>query len=562
MSNLELGSLRDAVHGETDNEDRCLRSWADGRMELVRTQALLRRFLPPSAGACARRGRGTGVHAEWLVKDGYDVALVDPVPRHVEAALAVCPAVVGDARDLPEPDDTFDVVQLYYLPDPADRRQALAEASRVAKPGGLVAAAAINRYASLFEHVTYAHLHTERIHDSVSKILETAVYDGVGGFTLSYFHRAEELLAELVTSGLEHVQVFGIEGPAWSLVKTAEQQPGEGLTEELIASAMAAARWQSRTRSYSRLAHTSWPLEESLLPPTVDSCSTSRGRTSTKLGSTVEAGPIYEKSPSVVSQGLYRGAMTPTDDNPAARLREVLLAVHATYSHKRAQEPISSWQDFAQVLEVEQHSTAGLHAIAGVARLPDLVIEGIRALGEEPEEEEHLLLHLDGLQNAMASLIARNSLYQVFSIFAPGGEVPKSAAVHSLASAARALHRAAPVHSISDEDVARLEELVVNLMGEVGATKLPPNVSLLLLHHLQALLQSVQMVRIYGRGSVEGTFDAFVGAVLRRPETVEPLREANLMERFSEWIATVNGIISIGTGAAGLGQQVMRVLGP
>ncbi|MFD4119149.1 hypothetical protein ACFWSJ_37615 [Streptomyces niveus] len=91
-----------------------------------------------------------------------------------------------------------------HLPDPADRQQALAEASRVAKPGGLVAAA-INRYASLFEHVTYAHLHTERIHASVSKILETAVYDGVRGLTLSYFHRAEELVTELVAAGFQDV---------------------------------------------------------------------------------------------------------------------------------------------------------------------------------------------------------------------------------------------------------------------------------------------------------------------------------------------------------------------
>ncbi|MGP3753382.1 hypothetical protein [Streptomyces sp. IBSNAI001] len=253
--------------------------------------------------------------------------------------------------------------------------------------------------------------------------------------------------------------------------------------------------------------------------------------------------------------------MTPTYDNPAARLREVLLAVHGAFRTRQTQEPISSWLAFAQVLGVEQHSSAGLHAIAGVARLPDLVIEGIRALGEEPEEEEHLLLHLDGLQNAMASLIARNSLYQVFSVFAPGGEVPKSAAVHSLASAARVLHRTAPAHSMSDEDIARLEDLIVDLMREVSAAKLPPNASLLLLQHLQALLQSVQMVRIYGRDGVEVAFDAFVGAVLRRPETAEPLRQANLMERFREWVTTVNGIISVGTGAAGLGQQVMRVLG-
>ncbi|MFE7056203.1 class I SAM-dependent methyltransferase [Streptomyces californicus] len=246
MSNLELATSVMRFYGETVNEDSRLRSSADGRMELVRTQELLRRFLPSPPARVLDVGGGTGVHAEWLVKDGYDVTLVDPVPRHVETASAVCPAVVGDARDLAEPNDSFDVVQLlgplYHLPDPADRQRALLEASRVAKPGGLVAAAAINRYASLFEHVTYAHLHTERIHNSVCKILETAVYDGARGFTLSYFHRAEELVTELAAAGLEDVRVFGVEGPAWSLVKAVEQQPGDGPTEELIASAMDAAR--------------------------------------------------------------------------------------------------------------------------------------------------------------------------------------------------------------------------------------------------------------------------------------------------------------------------------
>lgn len=233
-------------YGEAADEDSRLRVSADGRMELARTQELLRRFLPPAPARVLDVGGATGIHAEWLVKDGYEVTLVDPVPRHVERAAAICSAVLGDARDLREAEDSFDAVQLfgplYHLPDPVDRAKALSEARRVVKPGGLVAAAAINRYASLFEHVTYAHLHKERIHDSVSKILETAVHDGGRGFTVAYFHRAEELRAELVASGLTDVQVFGIEGPAWSLVKAAEQQPGEGPTEDLIASAMAAAR--------------------------------------------------------------------------------------------------------------------------------------------------------------------------------------------------------------------------------------------------------------------------------------------------------------------------------
>lgn len=130
---------------------------------------------------------------------------------------------------------------LYHLPDAGDRRQALSEARRVVKPGGLVAAAAINRYASLFEHVTYAHLHMERMQEAISKILRTAVHDG-DHFTLAYFHRGEELADELRESGLTDVKVFGIEGPAWSLVKAVEQQPGDGPTGDLIASAMTAAR--------------------------------------------------------------------------------------------------------------------------------------------------------------------------------------------------------------------------------------------------------------------------------------------------------------------------------
>ncbi|MGW6920767.1 class I SAM-dependent methyltransferase [Streptomyces sp. NPDC054950] len=245
MSNPELAPSVLRFYSETVDESSRLHRSADGRLELARTQELLRRFLPPAPARVLDVGGGAGVHAEWLVKDGYAVSLVDPVARHVEQASAICSASLGDARALSAGDGSYDVVQLlgplYHLPEAADRRKALSEARRVVKPGGLVAAAAINRYASLFEHVTYAHLHTERMHDAISKILRTAVHDGPH-FTLAYFHRAEELADELRESGLTDVEVFGIEGPAWSLVKAVEQQPGEGPTEDLIASAMTAAR--------------------------------------------------------------------------------------------------------------------------------------------------------------------------------------------------------------------------------------------------------------------------------------------------------------------------------
>lgn len=245
MSNVDLAPSVMRFYSQTVDEGRRLHRSADGRLELARTKELLCRFLPPAPARVLDVGGGTGVHAEWLVKEGYEVSLVDPVPRHVEQASAICSAAVGDARALSAVDDDYDVVQifgpLYHLPDATDRRQALSEARRVVKPDGLVAAAAINRYASLFEHVTYAHLHTERMQAAISKILRTAVHDGEH-FTLAYFHRAEELGDELREAGFTDVQVFGIEGPAWSLVKAAEQQPGDGPTDDLIESALTAAR--------------------------------------------------------------------------------------------------------------------------------------------------------------------------------------------------------------------------------------------------------------------------------------------------------------------------------
>lgn len=54
--------------------------------------------------------------------------------------------------------------------------------------------------------------------------------------------RTEGVAAARLPSGLTDVQVFRIEWPAWSLVEATEQQPGEGPTDDLIASAMTAAR--------------------------------------------------------------------------------------------------------------------------------------------------------------------------------------------------------------------------------------------------------------------------------------------------------------------------------
>ena len=98
-----------------------------GRLEFVRTQELLGRFLPAPPATVVDIGGGSGVYALPLAAAGYDVHLLDPVELHVEQALAqarergVAPAGarVGDARRLPYGDASADAALLL---GPTNRR--------------------------------------------------------------------------------------------------------------------------------------------------------------------------------------------------------------------------------------------------------------------------------------------------------------------------------------------------------------------------------------------------------------------------------------------------------
>ncbi|WP_432190283.1 class I SAM-dependent methyltransferase [Streptomyces sp. Tue6028] len=233
---------------ETVDEADRLTTTADGRLELVRTQELLHRHLPTPPARILDIGGGPGAHARWLVEDGYQLHLVDPIQRHIEQAKETGATVeLGDARQLTAGDASYDVVlllgPLYHLIDAAERHQALTEAHRVLKPGGLLAAAGINRYASLFEHAAFAHLHKEAMQASIGGILETQVHDGKKAFTAAYFHSGEQLRAEVHSAGFDGVEVLGVEGPAWSMLAAAERNTGEDFRDTpLFASALAAAR--------------------------------------------------------------------------------------------------------------------------------------------------------------------------------------------------------------------------------------------------------------------------------------------------------------------------------
>jgi SAM-dependent methyltransferase len=88
-----------------------------GQLELVRTKEILQRHLPDPPARIVDIGGGTGVHALWLEEAGHSVHVVDVTPRHVEKVqVELGPrgvtAELGDARELPLPDGSFDVALL------------------------------------------------------------------------------------------------------------------------------------------------------------------------------------------------------------------------------------------------------------------------------------------------------------------------------------------------------------------------------------------------------------------------------------------------------------------
>lgn len=202
-----------------------------GPLEFARMQELLGRFLPAAPGVVLDVGGGPGRYACWLAGLGYAVHLIDPVERHVrqarEASLAqpehpLAGARVGDARSLDQADGSADAVllmgPLYHLTDRSDRLTALREAYRVLKPGGVVIAKAVNRFASLLSALRRSHIDDPEFAPILLRDLADGQHrglpDGFRYFTTAFFHRAEELEGEVVAAGFDQPDLYAVQGPA------------------------------------------------------------------------------------------------------------------------------------------------------------------------------------------------------------------------------------------------------------------------------------------------------------------------------------------------------------
>jgi ubiquinone/menaquinone biosynthesis C-methylase UbiE len=210
-------------YSEHSDEERLSSGW--GLIEFARSQEIIARHLPAAELPVLDVGGGTGVYAEWLGSLGHRAHLIDLTPSHIATARTrrkhIASAEIGDARRLSWADRSVDAVlllgPLYHLVDRPDRVTALREARRVLRPGGLVFAAAICRFAPLLGSLVDGFFDDPAFAPVLARDLEDGQHRNTTGdprrFTTAYFHRPEELVEELREAGLGVVDCLAIEGP-------------------------------------------------------------------------------------------------------------------------------------------------------------------------------------------------------------------------------------------------------------------------------------------------------------------------------------------------------------
>lgn len=122
-----------------------------GSVEFLTTMRYIEKYLRPGSRVL-EIGAGTGRYSHALARRGYAVDAVELVPRQVKLFRQntrpgeTVSVALGNALDLSAfPADAYDITlllgPLYHLYSVPDKRQALREAIRVTKPGGVVFAA-------------------------------------------------------------------------------------------------------------------------------------------------------------------------------------------------------------------------------------------------------------------------------------------------------------------------------------------------------------------------------------------------------------------------------------
>lgn len=207
------------------NEEKRLNS-RHGQVEFITSMKYIHKYLEQLSGGREKSqirildiGAGTGRYSIPLAEEGYDVTAVELVKHNLGRLKQKCNKVhafQGNALKLKKlNEDTFDVTLLfgpmYHLHEKEEKLQALLEAKRVTKPGGIILVAYImNEYSVL----TYAFKERHIKEALATGMLDENFHCTSKANPLYSFVRLEDMEELNQNAGLARIQVISADGPA------------------------------------------------------------------------------------------------------------------------------------------------------------------------------------------------------------------------------------------------------------------------------------------------------------------------------------------------------------
>ena len=218
-----------------------------GLIEFARTKEILLEELPPPPAVIYDIGGAYGEYAFFLAEQGYEVHLFDLAKEHIRLARVnnkaalLADAVVADARSIPRRDASADAIllfgPLYHIVEREERARCLAECRRLLKPGGKLFTANITCFSTALKYTECYDrrpvLDDEEAYRTIESTVRTGHYTG-NEIGRVYFHRPEELRAEVAAASFADVELRGVIGPVWIVRNLDEIWPDPGKREAIL----------------------------------------------------------------------------------------------------------------------------------------------------------------------------------------------------------------------------------------------------------------------------------------------------------------------------------------